>query len=80
MDEYGKRAENAVNDFKKKRRDELTDKIMGIMEGEDYEVVMNTLVICLAIGGTRTNMTKQKFIAQVVEQMSEIYDIYSQGE
>lgn len=50
-------------------------KVNKVMDDYDFDVVMNTLCFIIGEVGPALNMSKQAFIANVVNQISSAYDM-----
>lgn len=50
--------------------------VLEIMDGKDYDAILNTLCFIVAELGVDLEVSKQKFVAQVVEQVSSAYDMH----
>lgn len=55
---------------------EIYQGLLRIMDGKDYDAILNTLCFVMGELGNGLDMTKQKFIARTVEQISSAYDMY----
>ena len=51
-------------------------KILEAMDGHDITAILNILCFVVAELGEDLDMSKQEFVAQVVEQVSSAYDMF----
>jgi hypothetical protein len=54
---------------------ELTNSIGEVVDGSDFDTVMNALVYMLAYGGFNSGMKKEDFVQKVAVQLSELFDL-----
>jgi hypothetical protein len=59
---------------------EVVMKVTDVLHGVDYSVAMNALLLVVAHGGADSTLSKQEFLATLVEQVGSIYDSVKQGE
>jgi hypothetical protein len=59
---------------------EVVTKVADVLHGVDYSVAMNALLLVVAHGGTDSTLSKQEFLAMLVEQVGSMYDSVKQGE
>lgn len=55
---------------------EIYQGFLEVMDGKDYDSILNILCFTLGELGVDLEMTKQKFIARAVEQISSAYDTH----
>ena len=55
---------------------EIYKGFLEVMDGKDYDAILNTMCFVMAELGTELDMTKQKFIAKTVDQISSAYDMH----
>lgn len=52
----------------------LVDSIGEVVNGREYNEVMNALAYMLAHGGVAAGIAKQEFLATIFQQLGEMYD------
>jgi hypothetical protein len=59
---------------------DLAERIGDVLDGEPYDVVINTLIYMLANGGAQSELSRHEFLATMYEHIGVLYDRFKKGE
>lgn len=51
----------------------LAERLGEVIHGENFGVVMHTLIYMLAVGGAQADMSKKEFLAEVYGRLDNLY-------